>query len=74
MLIADIDGKSGQMAAGDLPFVVLLGEDCHSRDIVTEGRPFNGSSWPKGDRSSRLLYNICHIEIDMQAKYLTIGP
>ena len=28
MLIADADGKSGQIAAGDLPFVVLLGEDC----------------------------------------------
>ena len=25
-LIADIDGKSGQIAAGDLPLVVLLGE------------------------------------------------
>ena len=28
MLIADVDGKSGQSAAGDLPRVVLLGEDC----------------------------------------------
>ena len=26
MLIADVDGKSGQVAAGDLPLVVLLGE------------------------------------------------
>ena len=23
-----VNGKSGQIAAGDLPFVVLLGEDC----------------------------------------------
>ena len=28
MLVADVDGKSGQIAAGDLPLVVLLGEDC----------------------------------------------
>ena len=28
MLIADVDGKSGQSAAGDLPRVVLLGKDC----------------------------------------------
>ena len=28
MLIADVDGKSGQSAAVDLPCVVLLGEDC----------------------------------------------
>ena len=30
MLVADVDGKSGQIAAGDLPLVVLLGEDCPS--------------------------------------------
>ena len=28
VLVADVDGKSGQIAAGDLPLVVLLGEDC----------------------------------------------
>ena len=28
MLIADVDGRSGQSAAVDLPRVVLLGEDC----------------------------------------------
>ena len=27
MLIADVDGKSGLVAAGGLPFVVLRGED-----------------------------------------------
>ena len=28
MLIADVDGKSGQIAAGDLPLIMLLGQDC----------------------------------------------
>ena len=28
MLIANTDSKSGQIAAGDLPLIVLLGEDC----------------------------------------------
>ena len=26
--MADVNGKSGRIAAGDLPFVVLLGEEC----------------------------------------------
>ena len=37
MLVADVDGKSGQIAAGDLPLVVLLGEDC-SMSLRTAAR------------------------------------